>query len=249
VENIMRLIVNADDLGASRKVNDAVFALMEAGLVSSASILVNGRAFDDAIARIPHVPRCSFGIHLNASDGLPLADSPELSPLLDEQRQFRKYAVNGVAHRPGLRRALYREWGLQMLRLRDAGVRIAHIDSHHHAHTNPWLIGVVGALQGDFAVRRVRIGNTLRRQSAISRVLKSSWAFALRSNGARTTDGFGSLLEYRQLCQEEKSPRGSTVELMVHPGLEKYRDETNLLSSDWWREQLRTNELINDNES
>jgi hypothetical protein len=46
VRQSMLLIVNADDLGASEAVNDETFALMESGLVTSATLMANGSVVD-----------------------------------------------------------------------------------------------------------------------------------------------------------------------------------------------------------
>jgi predicted glycoside hydrolase/deacetylase ChbG (UPF0249 family) len=248
----VRLIVNADDLGSSRKVNDAIFELMKSGSLSSASILVNGRAFGEAVSRIAEFPGCSFGIHLNATEGAPLLVTPELAPILDDQLRFQKHAISRLANRADIRQALLGEWVRQMTRLKDAGVRISHIDSHNNVHNNPWLFGTLKKLQNEFNVRRIRIAGNLSRRpgqlSVVSRVAKAAWASALKYDGTRTTDRFGSLLDYWQLTQMKIPINGSTAELMVHPGLEKYRDETDLLLSEWWFDQMRTNELINDEE-
>ena len=55
------LIVNADDLGATVPVNDAIFSLMDRGLVTSATILANGVAFRDAAARLKNYPAAHSG--------------------------------------------------------------------------------------------------------------------------------------------------------------------------------------------
>ncbi len=41
------LIINADDLGADEARNRGIFEAIEAGRVTSVSILVNGEGFDD----------------------------------------------------------------------------------------------------------------------------------------------------------------------------------------------------------
>jgi len=48
----MLVIVNADDLGAAERSNDEIFALMESGDVTSATIMANAPAFDHALRQI-----------------------------------------------------------------------------------------------------------------------------------------------------------------------------------------------------
>ena len=45
-----RLIVNADDFGLHNSVNEAVEIAHNAGILTSASLMVNGEGFEDAVA-------------------------------------------------------------------------------------------------------------------------------------------------------------------------------------------------------
>ena len=47
-----RLIVNADDFGYTRGVNRAIVEACRNGVVTSASLLANGAAFEDAVEMI-----------------------------------------------------------------------------------------------------------------------------------------------------------------------------------------------------
>ena len=47
-----RLIINADDLGADEARNEGIFEAIEAGVVTSASLLPNGPALGHALERI-----------------------------------------------------------------------------------------------------------------------------------------------------------------------------------------------------
>lgn len=242
----MRLIVNADDLGSSPKVNDAIFKLMASGAVRSASVLVNGRAFEDAMSRMREFPACSLGVHLNVTDGAPIGPADGLGPLLDENGRFVMDAIRAHAMRTSVRRAVFAEWARQIQRIKDAGGKVTHIDSHNEVHTNPWLFGVLKQVQKKFGISRVRIARTLPGTSGgfASRAAKSLWKSLLRLDGTRTTDFFASLSDYKERSEARTLQGSYTVELMVHPGLEKYRPETNLLSSDWWADQARTHALI-----
>ncbi len=85
-----RIIVNADDLGWNRQVNQATRVLMEAGLVTSATIMANGPCWSEAIDLARSKPDLSFGVHLNLTGGRPLCGSRLLEPLLDDDGNFRK---------------------------------------------------------------------------------------------------------------------------------------------------------------
>lgn len=104
------LIVNADDFGLSNGVNRGIIETHVRGIVTSASLLVNG-AGAEAAARLAHEhPALSVGLHADLSgprfDGAP----DTLSAAGDElERQFETF-----------RRLM--------------GRLPTHIDSHHHVH-------------------------------------------------------------------------------------------------------------------
>ena len=72
-----RLIVNADDLGAGESRNAGIFEAIEAGSVTSVSILPNGPALEDALRgiRALRLKNVSFGVHFNISEGKPIASA------------------------------------------------------------------------------------------------------------------------------------------------------------------------------
>ena len=73
-----RLIVNADDLGASDVVNDAIFREIEKGRVTSSTFLANGPGVDKAAKAAKQFPHVSFGVHLNLTEYYPLSGDPAL---------------------------------------------------------------------------------------------------------------------------------------------------------------------------
>ena len=66
--------MNADDLGAGESRNAGIFDAIEAGSVTSVSILPNGPALEDALRgiRALRLKNVSFGVHFNISEGKPI---------------------------------------------------------------------------------------------------------------------------------------------------------------------------------
>jgi len=58
---VRRLIINADDFGLTAGVNRAIVEAHERGVVSSATLMANGSAFDDAVALARSQPRLGVG--------------------------------------------------------------------------------------------------------------------------------------------------------------------------------------------
>lgn len=242
------MIVNADDLGVNEECNNLIFDLMAKRNITSATILANCPGTQDALRRVRQFPHCSFGAHLNATAFRPLTSDPSLSPLLDADGKFsRKWVPSRLGQ--STRRALFKEFCMQMERLIGAGVSISHIDSHHHVHNLPWVFPVLKAVQRRYRIRKVRISQNLYPPShAVStyvRLKKRAFNWALRNiYQTRTTEGFTDL---RTLCDLLKSERLrlSTVEAMVHPGPATYQTETDFLQSGWAEELPSRIEKIN----
>jgi predicted glycoside hydrolase/deacetylase ChbG (UPF0249 family) len=215
------LIVNADDLGATVPVNDAIFALMDRGLVTSATLLAGGDAFEDAALRSKHYPNCSFGVHLNLTQLKPLRPTPALAPLLDKDGQMTR-SLARLAWSPSLIRAAYVELCAQVERCLGAGVKVSHFDSHHHAHTNPWLLPALRALSRRYGIERMRgtINILPEGEMAAGRSMrKVAYMFCLRHLvGVRTPEGMGSFSEFRARLDAGLPMEWSSLELMVHPG-------------------------------
>lgn len=66
-----QLVVNADDLGLSVRVNDGIFDAHERGILTSASVFRNRAATVDAIRRSRTDPTLGIGAHLTLVDGSP----------------------------------------------------------------------------------------------------------------------------------------------------------------------------------
>src|SRR5436853_7925313 len=64
-----KLIVTADDFGLTEKVNQGIVEAHCRGIVTSTSLMANGGAFEDAVARTREAPRLGIGAHLNLTQG------------------------------------------------------------------------------------------------------------------------------------------------------------------------------------
>lgn len=231
----MKIILNADDLGASEAVNDAIFALIAERRITSATLLANGPSVEHATRRLREFPRCSFGAHLNLTQFKPVGDDPELAPLLGEDGCFAGNRVREVALGPKLCRAIFREWTAQLERLGRLGVSLSHFDSHHHVHTVPALFPVVKWLQHSSGIRRVRISMNLYDGTVSRRLVlaKAVWNRALRYCPPTATTEIFTAFQVFAHTPKERLRGCDSIELMVHPGNSRFEQETRLLSSEW----------------
>lgn len=224
----LRVILHADDLGISTHVNDAIFALMEERKITSASILANGPAFDDAASRSRDFPQCSFGAHLNITEFKPIRPCDALRPLLSPSDEF-KHPPISFAFDNALRHAILDEWSAQVQRIQQAGVEITHIDSHHHTHTLLALLPVVKQLCAMHRISRVRIRQTFAAKSFGSRWRIDNHLYNWRLRQVcRCADEFGPFGAFA--ASDLHLTARTTVELMLHPGHRSYASETETLA-------------------
>ena len=64
MKNKKFLIINADDMGMSSEFNQAICCLMTHGIVSSTSLMANGRAYKEAVQEIRRLDLKNIGVHL-----------------------------------------------------------------------------------------------------------------------------------------------------------------------------------------
>lgn len=234
-----RLIINADDLGVDEGRNDGIFEALRAGVATSASILPNGPALEHALAviRSGGFEKVSFGVHLNLTEGRPLAGG--LSCLSGSGGNF---LGKGAAHRllmkagdAALQNDIAREITLQIELLLDAAIGITHIDGHQHVHLFPAVLGTAAKIARNHGIRRMRIpdepippadasvpADLLEEARFFSAMGKRARGF-LSGSGIVSPDHFrGLLLKGRLTVQTllaviDQLPEGLT-ELMTHPG-------------------------------
>jgi predicted glycoside hydrolase/deacetylase ChbG (UPF0249 family) len=141
-----RLIVNADDFGLTPGVNRAIAELHEAGALNSATLMANGRAFDDAVALAHKHPGLGVGCHIVLTDGVPVSP-PDTVPSL-RARTLNLFSAD--TFRPALvefflavllgqvdEQDIEREAVAQIQKLQHAGLVVTHLDTHKHTHILP----------------------------------------------------------------------------------------------------------------
>ena len=80
-----RLIVNADDFGLTKGVNRAIAELHRAGSLTSATLMVSGAAFEDAVEVARQSPTLDVGCHVVLVDGQPVSRPSEVPTLLERE--------------------------------------------------------------------------------------------------------------------------------------------------------------------
>ena len=243
------VIINADDLGTTAHVNDAIFELMAQKRITSATLMANGPAVEDAVKRSRQIEGCSFGIHLNLTEFEPLTRGSG-AKLLTEGDGLLHRSITGAAPTPARMRAIYEELCSQIERLLSLGVPISHMDSHHHVHTVPYILPLIKVVQHRYGIRKIRLTkNIYTDQEPCSRSLRAKKSVYNRvlQAGSETTEGFAELTSFWDVARRRRIGY-RTVELMVHPGAPYAGEETALLQSNWQDALPFPVRLINYNE-
>ena len=248
---VKNLIVNADDLGWTEGVNRGIAEAHRNGIVTSASLLANGAAFTGGVELVLENPRLSVGVHLNLSDGAPVAGRQAVPSLVAETGELvggpeswlLKIAMRGLPVEQ-----VEMEWQAQIQKVRDAGLAVTHLDGHKHVHMLPGLFEIALRLAKRHGIGAIRVsheasslrtalsGGAELRASVVLKQGVQARGLKLLARDARekvdragiaTTDYFCGIAQTGALTREgvarllRSLPEGTT-ELMCHPG---YVDE------------------------
>jgi hopanoid biosynthesis associated protein HpnK len=240
------LIVNADDLGWTAGVNSGIAEAHRNGIVTSTSLLANGGAYDDGVRTARELPRLGVGVHLNLSDGKPVAPPEEVGSLLNEAGEFSggpEALLLRITTKSLEAAHVEKEWDAQIRKALAAGIRPTHLDGHKHVQMLPGLFAIALRLARKHGIDAVRVSHessslraalseggdsagVLLKQGVQARGLKllahDARAMAERA-GIATADYFCGIAQTGVLTVQgvrkllSNLPEGTT-ELMCHPG-------------------------------
>ncbi len=156
----IRLIINADDFGVSEEVNEAVIRAHREGVLTSCSLMVTGKAFENAVQLAKRNPQLGVGLHLVVVMGRSALPREEIPSLVDEQGHFLndpftaglKYYFSKEAQAE-----LGKELAAQFALFRSTQLPCSHIDGHLHMHTHPVVFAAALRLGKQYGVQRMRV--------------------------------------------------------------------------------------------
>jgi chitin disaccharide deacetylase len=146
---LKQLIVNADDLGLTPGVNRGIIRAFQAGIVASASLLVTGSAFEEAVALVRQNPELDVGLHLALVEERAVLGREVLPTLVDETGRLPR--TSGEFFRRAFRKGINwdeveREIAAQIGLFQKTGLRFSHLNSHQHLHMFPPVFQIVRRL-------------------------------------------------------------------------------------------------------
>jgi len=235
-----RLILNADDFGLTRGINRAIAELAAAGALTSATLMANGAAFDDAVAIAHAHPQLGVGCHIVLVDGVPVSPPESIPSLLGPDRKSFRPTLRSFlsALFTGRIRAeeIEREAIAQIKKLHAAGIAVTHIDAHKHAHLFPAVARPLLRAAEQCGIQAIRDpfeptwslalhqGDAKRRAAIrLLSALRPRWHAIharriLTTNGTVAVSATGTLNPQTLARILAALPDSGTYELCCHPG-------------------------------
>jgi predicted glycoside hydrolase/deacetylase ChbG (UPF0249 family) len=234
------LIINADDFGMSYEVNEGIKLAINEGILTSVSVMANMPYFDDAIKFLKKKPHIAVGLHFNLSEGSPLLPVKQVKTLVREDNNFFTWLITAfyIIKKRTSSKEIEAELQAQFEKLEKTGLKISHIDSHHHIHLLPQLfrilikfaakkkINTLRCKHFDFFhfFNRIKHKHTLKQFLIISLCLINNFIFN-KSSYLFETDNIYDLNWVDKLSEKEfisllqRLPQGTT-EIICHPAIE-----------------------------
>ncbi len=213
-----RIIVHADDFGLHPALNEGIERAHRQGLVTSASLMPLGGAFEDARRRCADLPGLDLGLHFA------LVGVPNAPPTLGT---FLKAYAQGRFPARAIENSLWAQFdGLH-------GLLLSHIDSHQHLHALPSVMRVVCRFASENGIRAIRLpidGPPLtsvpparRVQAATLAVMAQLSRRYVAAYGLKTTDHFAGMAVSGHLTADTLAAyltdaKPGVMEIVCHPG-------------------------------
>lgn len=217
-----RLMITADDFGYSEPTNHAIVSSVNLSGVSEVSMMMNQSGCSHAMELLGSnkLAAARVGVHVNLTEGFPLTEKIRSISLFCGVGGSFIYGRDKPIFRltKKEKRAVTEEVEAQILKFINTGIAPAHLDSHHHVHTEWGLLRIFVRLARKYRIPRIRIArNTGSAQNRLKNTYRNMVNGYLRKvSGMDTTDFFGSIDDIRQLVPVE-ALAGKTIEVMVHP--------------------------------
>jgi len=142
VKNMKKLIVNADDFGLDLKINQGIIQAHKNGVVTSASLLGTGNAFNTAVTLAKGHSDLAIGIHFDLDKFF--VKNPE------------KESIRGfIVPKPSVDEITF-ELKRQLDMIKSAGLEITHISSRDNTHLENEIIPIVCAVAKEYNIRAIR---------------------------------------------------------------------------------------------
>lgn len=230
-----KIIINADDLGLSPGVNEAIFRAHNQGFLTHASFMANGDFFEDALHNVAlKCKNLNIGLHINLTCCTALSKN---NLIADKDGILTNNFIKLLFLRKNreILQSIENEIEAQLIRLKNNNIHISHIDGHEHVHIIPSINKIVKRIADKYEIKRIREINESVIKSFRFNFRTASFANIIKllllrfltlfnSNSGNNT--FYSILNTCEINEHNlfnylENTQNETVEIMLHPSISK----------------------------
>lgn len=226
-----KLIVTADDFGYSAYTNKAIIECFRKGIVTSTSLLVNTKYFNESVKLLKQNKKLDIGIHVNLTEFRPLTKAKTLT---ENDGNFAGKAkwLDGY-FKDADKKEIEKEIEAQIIRAISSGLKITHINGHNHIHIFPKIAEAVIKLARKYGIKYIRMPDEkaidksqrlpgeIEKRNIASKFSKLAKSKILKNRLKATNAFYGildmSCMDFERLSRILSSIDDGASELMVHP--------------------------------
>ncbi|HID57351.1 TPA: ChbG/HpnK family deacetylase [Candidatus Poribacteria bacterium] len=240
------LIIHADDVGMCHSVNEATMKALEAGIVTSGSIMVPCPWFPEIAAYCREHPQLDLGIHVTLTSEWkyyrwrPASPMDQVPGLVDEEGYLWRSVEDVVKHASP--EEVEREIRAQIRRAIDFGIKPTHIDTHMGTvYASPHFFKAYCKVAEEFGIPPMILSpnSDIARRRAGEPVIASIFGMLRSLNlrfpmlddlvtGVATTEIERRREEYKEVIRNLKP---GVTQVILHLGLD--RPEMRAITSSW----------------
>lgn len=216
-----KVIINADDFGKSKDLNKAILDCFNKNYISTTTIMANMDGFEDAV-NIVHKNNLNnkIGIHLNISEGQPITKEIKMyERFCDSNGYFsnKKFYYKNIIKSPSKDElyTLKNELHAQIKKCKDNGLIITHADSHHHKHTEFYMLRLLKDLLKENSISNLRLARTIDNKKNSPKFFYRKLCNTYIKNVLKISkvDEFISFQDIDKI----KNNKSNVIEIMCHP--------------------------------
>jgi len=229
-----KVIINADDFGLSKGVNEGIILAHQKGILTSTTLMANMPGFDQAVELAKQNEKLGVGLHLNIVRGRPISPADRLGSLLNKEKKFfsnlflilRKLWSGKIS-----RQEIELEFRAQIQKILKNDIRISHFDSEKHIHCLPSLLKIVLKLGNEYNIKKIRYINEYCLSPPLLQSAKSLFASMSCLSMKKKIEENGFLIPERSygICKSGRMSstrikkilstlKDGVTEIIVHPG-------------------------------
>ena len=151
------------------------------------------------------------GIHLCITHGQPVTSAEKVSSLVNSTGNFKNPTA---MYNEGISKdEVVKEFEAQILKVKDQGIKITHIDTHHHIHSHPLVLEALIEMAVKYRLPARNINQEMKNLFRSMNIPTPNYFCG---------DWFGEVVSFehfQQLVSNAKNNAVSVMELMTHPGM------------------------------